>query len=238
VLGVAWSTDGARLVTADLDRTARIWNPHTGEPLALLSPRRRYHRESGSFVPFPRAQFSADGNRLLMLGSDGAIRLWDGSGRLLAERRGSGGNLINYATFSHDGRRIAAASDDSTVHVYDGRTGALIRTLSTLGQELTQSNFSADGRLIVGASASGLVRVWDVQTGAQLASLRGNSTFTSVATFSSDGVHILTAAPDGSARVHTCLSCRSPEDLVRIARRTAGRSLTKFERTQYLHEER
>ncbi len=37
VFGAAFSPDGTRIVTASLDKTARIWDARTGAQLAVLS---------------------------------------------------------------------------------------------------------------------------------------------------------------------------------------------------------
>ncbi len=60
--------DGARLVTASRDRTARIWDARTGAP---LSPPLEHPDEIAS------AALDARGARLVTVCRDGAARIWD-----------------------------------------------------------------------------------------------------------------------------------------------------------------
>ena len=68
VVGVAFSPDGRRIVTASLDNTARIWDAGTGQMLGLL----RGHTGSVN-----SAAFSPDGLRIVSASNDNTLRLWD-----------------------------------------------------------------------------------------------------------------------------------------------------------------
>jgi WD40 repeat protein len=65
---VAFSPDGARIVTTSFDHTARVWDAQTGQP--LTEPWE--HRGAVVF-----AQFSPDGRRLVSASRDGSARVWD-----------------------------------------------------------------------------------------------------------------------------------------------------------------
>lgn len=62
-----FSPDGASLITASQDGTARIWNAETGEQLAIL----RGHDDA-----INTARFSSDGKRVLTASEDGTARSW------------------------------------------------------------------------------------------------------------------------------------------------------------------
>src|SRR5207247_83960 len=67
VVEAAFSPDGKHVVTASVDRTARVWNADgTGEPLILR----------GSDSPVYSAAFSPDGKRIVTASGDAVVRVW------------------------------------------------------------------------------------------------------------------------------------------------------------------
>ena len=68
VLGVAFSPDGTLLATASHDKTARLWDPATGEHLRTLT---------GHTDPVLGVAFSPDGTLLATASHDKTARLWD-----------------------------------------------------------------------------------------------------------------------------------------------------------------
>jgi WD40 repeat protein len=108
VEAVAFSPDGARVVTASLDTTARLWDAKDGKLLITLQG----HTNSVSAVAF-----SPDGTRVATASSDKTARLWDAkTGDLLAVLPCSGS--VNSVAFSPDGRRLATASADGTAGIW------------------------------------------------------------------------------------------------------------------------
>ncbi|MGD2020094.1 MAG: WD40 repeat domain-containing protein, partial [Thiohalocapsa sp.] len=110
VYSVDIAPDGNRLVTASLDKTARVWT-REGRALAVLA---------GHQDRIYRADFSPDGRWLLTASRDGTIRLWRAPVAALREsaeppvqqdflplRASLGG--VAAAVFSPDGRYIAGA---------------------------------------------------------------------------------------------------------------------------------
>src|SRR5215831_10929222 len=68
VYAAAFSPDGARVVTASSDHTARVWDAHTGKP--LTDPLE--HRDSVN-----GAAFSPDGARVITANSGHTARVWE-----------------------------------------------------------------------------------------------------------------------------------------------------------------
>ena len=68
VSSAAFSPDGTRIVTASQDKTARIWDAATGQPIG--EPLKHDGCVFG-------AVFSPDGTRIVTASSDKTARIWD-----------------------------------------------------------------------------------------------------------------------------------------------------------------
>jgi WD40 repeat protein/DNA-binding SARP family transcriptional activator len=67
VVDLAFNTDASRLATASHDGTVRIWDPSSGEQLAVLH---------GHDTAVRSVAFSPDGSRLASVGLEGTVRIW------------------------------------------------------------------------------------------------------------------------------------------------------------------
>ncbi len=195
----AFSPDGARVLTASFDGTARVWEASSGKFLATLQG------HSGAVWS---ATFSPDGARVLTASPDGTARVWDAtSGRSLVTLQGHS-EAVRSATFSPDGSLVGTASFDGTARVWEASSGALLATLQGHSGAVWSATFSPDGARVLTASVDRTARVWDVASGQLLVTLQGHSDRVAVATFNRDGSRILTASLDGTARVWEASSGR------------------------------
>ena len=106
----SFSPDGARIVTASYDGTARVWDAATGKEVAVL----RHGDWVGS------ASFSPDGAVIVTASKDRTARLWEAAaGKEIAVLRHE--EAVESAAFSPDRALIVIASDDKTARVWDVR---------------------------------------------------------------------------------------------------------------------
>ncbi len=123
VSAVAFSPDGERLASVSWDKTARIWDVDTGEPLLVLPPMKS---ELNSVA------FSPAGNKLALVGFDHTVTIVDGeTGKLLTTLEGRIGPPV---TFSRDGKQLTAISAsrekmEAVVAVWDTTSGKRIKVL-------------------------------------------------------------------------------------------------------------
>ncbi|CCA77238.1 hypothetical protein PIIN_11221 [Serendipita indica DSM 11827] len=139
VNAVGTSPDGSRIVSGSFDKTIRLWDADTGQPLG--EPLR------GHEGPVYAVGFSPDGSRIVSGSSDSTIRLWDAdTGQLLGEAPPDQlKNGINVATISPDGSQTVSGSHDGTVYVRDVHTGAGAHSLQIQIPGFTQCSLLHDG---------------------------------------------------------------------------------------------
>lgn len=147
---------------SDADRCPPEWRGFSWRLMWHLAQRDHYVL-SGHPGGTRMVRFSADGNRLVSLGNEGGIRVWDSStGDLLADFDLP--SARHPIAVSSDGRRVAYPTGSDEVVVLDVETG----TTMALGQftetRLTQLAWGTDdGTLLIG-TRGGTIDVWDVSS--------------------------------------------------------------------------
>ncbi len=189
----AFSPDGANIVTASDDNTARIWDARTAVQLKVLS---------GHHGRVNDAAYSPDGRYIVTAGSDKTARVWDArTGAQLKVLSGHDGR-VESAAFSPDGSRVVTASWDKTARIWDARTGRQLAALVGHDNLVLSAMFSPDGTQIVTASWDSTARIWDAGTAKQVAVLvNPPEVYFESAGYSPDGSRIVTASDDKTARI-------------------------------------
>jgi WD40 repeat protein len=172
-----FSPDGALILTASLDHTAKLWNLE-GKLLVEFK-----HTNS-----VDSAVFSPDSTKILTACFDKKAILWDIKGACLEKYEHMG--PVTSAIFSPDGRTILTASADRTARLWNLK-GTCLSKYKHEGY-INSVEFSIDGTLIITASNDGTSRLWDIN-GKCIAKYKHETSVNS-AVFSPDCKHILTTA--------------------------------------------
>ena len=106
------------------------------------------------------AEFSPDGEYILTVDPDNAVRLRNQAGDLLATLQHEG--RVESATFSPNSSRVLTTSQDGTVRLWS-YDGSILAVLQGHSNAVTQAVFSPDGRYILTSSRDNTARLWDVQ---------------------------------------------------------------------------
>ena len=158
---MAFRPDGAQLASGGVDKTVRLWDVATRQPVAVL-------RGHGGIVT--RVAYSADGRLLASASEDKTVRLWDAAtGEALAVL--PHGSIVYGVAFSPNGTRLAAGCADNTIRLWDvgvaGRAGgkeapdAEVAELRGHDDYVHAVDWSPDGTRLISASGDFTVRIWD-----------------------------------------------------------------------------
>jgi WD40 repeat protein len=191
VTSVAFSPDGARVLSGSADRTIKLWDAATG---AMLRTFEGHSDEVNSVV------FSPDGTRVLSGSEDKTIKLWDAAtGTMLRTVEGHYGGVKSVA-FSPDGARLLSGAD-VRLRLWDAATGALLRTFESHPGGVWSVAFSPDGARVLSGSDDNTMRLWDAATGALLRTFVGHSNSVMSVAFSPNGTSVLSGSADKTMRL-------------------------------------
>ena len=110
LFGLAFSPDGDTVATASQDTTVRLWDAHTGAPVATLTG----HTDSVEAVAF-----SPDGKLLASVGGDRTLRVHDlRSGRVVKQLPTKEKYSLNAVAFTPDGKTVATAGVAGTINLW------------------------------------------------------------------------------------------------------------------------
>jgi WD40 repeat protein len=188
VVDVAFGPEGARILTASWDKTAKLWDGASGKLLMTFAHEGVVNS----------AAFSPDGARILTASADHSAKLWEAaSGKLIGSFVHQ--DEVNSATFSPDGARILTASADRTAKVWETSSGKLIASFEHQAS-VYHAAFSPEGARILTACKDRTARLWELATGKMIAFF-GHQDAVSDAVFNPDGSQILTASWDKTAKL-------------------------------------
>lgn len=165
IVGLAWSDDGSRLVTASVDMTARIWQAATG--VFQMSLR-------GLKGHFLGAAFRPKSVKVVATWNDsGVVALWNAeTGEAHTTLLGHTG-AIGDARWSPDGARLATVSADATARIWAPEACGQVMYQGHADSKrppVIAAVFAPDGSdLVATAGVNGSAHVWSAKDG----SLRG-----------------------------------------------------------------
>jgi WD40 repeat protein len=148
------SRDGTRLLKANDDNSAGLYDTRTGR--ALVPPLR--HSSKVLHVAF-----NPDETMIVTCSDDNTARLWNANtGRLLTSPLKHMGTVV-YAHFSPDGRLVVTTSLDETARVWDAATGESVTPPLIHSSLVCDAEFIGDGLTLKTTDAEGRQLTWKLQ---------------------------------------------------------------------------
>ncbi|KAF8704708.1 WD40 repeat-like protein, partial [Rhizoctonia solani] len=190
---LAFSPDGARLISSSRDRTIRMWDTRTGAALEFC---KSYAQDISSVA------FSPDGTLVVAGGDDCTVHVWDSNSGILIH-----GPLENHTVgvtviiFSPDSTKCASGSYDRTIRVWltnaDGATLGPTHAFKGHTAGILAIAFSPDGDSLVSGSLDRTIRIWSSANGTPLSKpFEGHTDAVSAVVFSCDGTKAISGSWD------------------------------------------
>jgi WD40 repeat protein/serine/threonine protein kinase len=187
VIGLDFSPDGTRLVSASMDQTARLWDVKTGKVIAVLRGHSHKLRD---------VLFSPDGSRVFTAAEDKTIRIWDGrTGELIAIVLGHRAGVRSIA-MNRAGTLLVSEDVQGAVRLWDLKLAEYQGVLRGHKSFVYGVAFSPDGKRVASAAWDNTVRVWDPATGRQQSVLSGSGTITTGVAFHPNGKQVASLSRD------------------------------------------
>jgi WD40 repeat protein len=193
VMSVAFSPDGKTLASDSWDKTIRLWDVATSQPIGQPL--------TGHTDYVASVAFSPDGKTLASGSWDKTIRLWDvATGKSISQPLTGHTDDVGSVAFSPDGKTLASGSWDKTIRLWDVATGQPIgQPLTGHTEAVLSVAFSPDSKTLASGSWDHTIRLWDVQTRKPIGKpLEEHIAVVSSVSFSPDGKTLASGSSDKS----------------------------------------
>ncbi len=193
-----FSSDGRRIAVVG---TEGLWVWDWGQVLAGGAQPVVRRRNIDPLFRLGEIALSADGRRVAIGNSDGAVRIWNEAGDDRPTVLGGHDGRVFGVAFSHDGKWLASGGEDGTVRLWNLADGGKPVVLRGHEGAVDAVAFGPDGLHLASAGADGTVRVWDLARMADPVVLGRHEGGALDVAYSPDGHSIVSAGKDGAVKV-------------------------------------
>jgi WD40 repeat protein len=198
VQALAWSPDGARLVSGSF-RQILVWDTADRRQVAQLTNQLSGRVTALEFLPDNKTLVVADGEAA----KNGLIHLWDLDAPKPEATFEAHTDTIFALQLSRDGKSLATAGADKMVKLWNlGDRKETARFEGHTGHILALA-FNEDDTRLASAGTDREIKVWDVKTRDKVISLNQQTSPVTGLAWTPDGKKMVAVCEDGSARAFT-----------------------------------
>lgn len=184
ITSLAFSADGAKLISGSADKTARVWDLND-EKFAEVA------RFTGHGGPVRGVALNSDASQALSGADDHSLKLWSVStGEEITSFAGHTGAVVAVG-FTANNQPVSASADQS-IRIWNAGNGAVARSLATPAA-VVEATVSYDGARMAISSDDKSVHVYQLDNGALLQTLNGHTEPAHSLAFSLDNTRLVTA---------------------------------------------
>jgi serine/threonine protein kinase len=192
VITFALTRDDNFLFTGSADKSARLWDIHTGR--AVMT----YKGHLGAV----RGLCATGDQRRLITGSwDATCKLWDVEiGKCLKTYAGHT-QAVSAVALASDGKFFVSAGEDGTVKQWEVNTAWCMRTFEGHLGPVNAVGISADGGRLFTAGSDRTLKIWQIDTGRCIKVLTGHTGSITALALSCDGKYVASGSADRTAKL-------------------------------------
>lgn len=189
--GLAWSPNGHLLASGTLLQGILMWDmTHSGQRGADIT--------QASLIRY--VAWSSDGTRLVGIGDDNHVYVWQTNGTLLLQLAGHHG-IVTSVAWSPDDTLLASGSGNSgsgEIFVWNAHSGECIHALEGLPRVVSALTWVPSGNIVVSGDGDGKLRWWNVQNGECVREQEAHQGMVKALKVSPDGSLLASCGEDGT----------------------------------------
>jgi len=151
---LAYSPDGRRVVTGQVDGTLRQWDTATGKPVGAPI------KATGQIASLA---FTPDGQTIASASGDGTMRLWNANTGAALNPNPQHVDALLTIVVTPDGKSVATAGNNDALRLWDANTGQLLATQMVFANPLASiedMEFDHSGQVFALTSLTGGIAIY------------------------------------------------------------------------------